>query len=679
MDKANKVKVFNDTLYTFRVRDNDHFLGTIYPVNQRGSSFTYEFFEDTILYWNLFLFDAAAAVGSSKAALFIPAIDNKLASEIRVYETPSKEIRHWISKPRGSSDELPRPVYPASKDLAAFEAVKKDVRTRMKTVERHRVNLEQVLKQVKICHAQCNQLVQTYSKGIQNMIENYSLVSENPSHMWSLYESKQLRLLSSSLNSLLRSLIVAENLLQACGEKELKRIALVVSMPPAQAGTFSNFDVVIRELSWALDVIQYASSLETLEFSWSDERCRYVLKRHGMHVSVAGVESLADDTIVCDRRNLLSQLESEATPTPQIDVSSNLKLNFPEGFAVVVKKRLQDFSTSSELTPGLVPDCFWINPKDLHLGRRISRGSFKKIYRGEWFGQPVAIAKIKGCTRDTIEKEAGFMVNVQHPNIVDFFGCAFVEDSTAEDGNPNLTGFLVMELMPEDLWSLINREAKSHSGAPFSFSVSVDILLQIVEAMMHLHNHHVIYRDLKAKNCLVSPRPKSSPRDPDVYMLKLIDFGTSKILDSKNDKTGTFNVGSRRWMAPEVWGIIPSKPAVKSCFPFRFLSRKQPVAKEQEGPENSYSRSADVYSFAMTCYEITTGLLPFHDVEDLDFVNPIFRERRPSFSHPAAIACPQRLQKLMTDCWAQEPRDRPQFEAIRRELWSIKHDIEVQR
>lgn len=596
-------------------------------------------------------------------------------------------------------------------DLVSFEAVKVDVNTRMDTVERYRMDLEKVLKQVKTCHAQCDHLVQTYSTGIRKMIETYSLVSKDLSRMWSLYESKKLRLLSSSLDGLIRSLMATEDLLQACGEKELKRIALVVSMPPPSVGTYSKFGVLIRELSWALDVIQYASSLEDSEFRWSEERRRYVLKRNQeTDVSAAEVESLApagvDDRLVCDRRNLLSHLESGAVITPQITVSSNLateKLNLPDDFSAVVKKRLQEIPSSHN--PGLVPDCFRINRSDLHLERCISQGSFKKIYLGEWFGQPVAIAKIKGSTRDAIEREAGFMVEVQHPNIVDFFGCALVEkkkedleeSAAPEESNPDLTGYLVMELMQEDLRSLINREAKCHSGAPFSFSVSVDILLQIVEAMIHLQKHHVIYRDLKAKNCLVSPRPKSSPQDPDVYTVKLIDFGTSKILDSENDETDTVDVGTRRWMAPEVWAMKPNKRAMKSwcqrvhsfgtayytattsLFPFRFLSRKQPVAKERKGPEKLYSRSADVYSFAMTCYEITTGLLPFHDVENRDIPTMIFREKRPLFSHPAAITCPLRLQKLIAECWAQKPRDRPQFEDIRRELWSIKYDIEVQR
>lgn len=699
-----EVKVFNDTAHVFIVRDGvflkppEEFqvsysstIERIYPRNKKGSVFTYEFYEDTVKDWNLFLLKEGSG-SSVDVVLIIPAEDNEDAREIRVYETPDNEIRHWISKPRGSSEKFGTAIPPAIKDLESFEAVKGEVSRRMQTVESLCENLESGLEQVNICRAQCNHLVQTYLNGIRKMIVTYSAVSQDQSRMWSLFESKKLRLLSSSLNSLLRSLICAEDLLQGCGEKGLQRLALVISMPPPKVGTISKFGVLIRELSWALDLIYYATSSETgLEFKWSEEKCRYVLLgMQELNLPTAEVDTSADDdTIGRDRRELLSQV----LPI-NAESSSSVTLNFPAGFAVVVKRRLQEFATSSERTPaGVVPDCFRIDVSDLHLERCISRGTFKKIYQGEWLGQPVAVAKIKACSRDAVEKEAGFMADVQHPNIVDFFGCAIqenpteeLEDPTYADRQPSLTGFLVMELMQEDLRCLIDREAKCHSGAPFSISVSVDVLLQIVEAMMHLHKHLVIYRDLKAKNCLVSPRPKSSPQDTDVYTLKLVDFGTSKILDSQKDETGTFDVGTRRWMAPEVWAPKPRKRAVKprwehgkfycpssSCL-------KPTVLKEQDEPgKQLYSRSADVYSFAMTCYEITTGLMPFHGVQDRDIPYAIFQERRPLFSHPAAIACPQRLQKLMSDCWAHNPRDRPQFEDIRRELWSIKYDIEVQR
>ncbi|KAG0577262.1 hypothetical protein KC19_5G143100 [Ceratodon purpureus] len=508
-------------------------------------------------------------------------------------------------------------------------------------------------------------------------------------------------------------------------------------MPPPNVETYSRFALLIRELSWALDVIHYASSSKDLEFGWSEEKCRLVVVRSNDStdlsvnaLEVAEVESLAtgvDDQLVQDRKKLLFQLKSGEIFT-QENVSSPYaaeKLNLPDDFGTVLKNRLQEIADLH--SPGSVPTCFQINHLQLHLERCISRGSFKEIYQGEWFGQRVAIAKIKRTTRDIVEKEAGFMVKVQHPNIVDFFGCAIeerekeesvsggkrkqdylAEDKKKEGSSPEesrvvldvhkrkeqeasrppevrdmeLVGYLVMELMQEDLRSLINREAKNHSGAPFSLSVSVDILLQIVEAMLHLQKHNVIYRDLKANNCLVSRRPKVNLADLDGYTIKLIDFGTSKVLESEDDETSTIDVGSRRWMAPEIWGIKQGKPSVNSrhgfLYPLCFFP-KEATVKKQDRPSKAYTRSADVYSFAMTCYEITTGLLPFHDVKNSDIPNMIYRERRPLFSHPAAFSCPLLLQTLMTQCWAQDPKDRPQFEDVRKELWNIKYNIEVQR
>ncbi|KAG0616715.1 hypothetical protein M758_5G136600 [Ceratodon purpureus] len=531
----------------------------------------------------------------------------------------------------------------------------------------------------------------------------------------------------------MRFVKAADYLLQACGENEWKKIALVVSMPPPNVETYSRFALLTRELSWALDVIHYASSSKDLEFGWSEEKCRLVVVRNDSTdlsvnaLEVAEVELLAtgvDGRLVQDRKNLLFQLKSGESLTREIVSSSSAtqKLNMQDDFETVLMNRLQE--SADVHSPGSVPTCFYINHLQLHLGRCISRGSFKKIYRGEWFGQQVAIAKIKRTTRDIVEKEAGFMVKVQHPYIVDFFGCAIEEieeeesvsegkrkeDSLAEDkkregsspeksgvelhkrkeqeGSPpdgrdmELVGYLVMELMQEDLRSLINREAKNHSGAPFSLSVSIDILLQIVEAMLHLQKHNVIYRDLKATNCLVSRRPKINAADLDGYTLKLIDFGTSKVLESEDDETSTIDVGSRRWMAPEIWGIKQGNPSVNSRHGFLYPScffPKEATVKKQDRPSKAYTRSADVYSFAMTCYEITTGLLPFHNVKNSDIPNMIYRERRPLFSHPAAFSCPLLLQTLMTQCWAQDPKDRPQFEDVRKELWNIKYNIEVQR
>jgi serine/threonine protein kinase len=106
------------------------------------------------------------------------------------------------------------------------------------------------------------------------------------------------------------------------------------------------------------------------------------------------------------------------------------------------------------------------------------------------------------------------MLKLQHPNVVDFFGYAFKLDKPPLSGSDHepLTaeGYLVMELMEGgDLRDEIDRLVLKQFGRPFLDDVAVDILLQIVGAMSHMHDCDVLYRDLKAKNCMVRKRSSS--------------------------------------------------------------------------------------------------------------------------------------------------------------------------
>jgi serine/threonine protein kinase len=184
--------------------------------------------------------------------------------------------------------------------------------------------------------------------------------------------------------------------------------------------------------------------------------------------------------------------------------------------------------------------------------------------------------------------------------------------------------------------------------------VLVDILLQIVEAMIHMHNRGIMHRDLKAANCLVKERPNSpecSSQAPCFYTVKLIDFGTSKICDDIPGAKHTVNQGSRRWMAPEVWG--PPGPG-----------------------RAEYTKKVDVFSFGMTCYEVITGWIPLHEHADRELPTALREGKRPD-SFPPYVSCPEGLKLLMTKCWAQEPTDRPSFETIRKDLWTIKYGLEI--
>lgn len=162
--------------------------------------------------------------------------------------------------------------------------------------------------------------------------------------------------------------------------------------------------------------------------------------------------------------------------------------------------------------------------------------------------------------------------------------------------------------------------------------------------MIHVHECGVIYRDLKADNCLANRKFDGSGLL--VAVVKLTDFGTSELQSPEMGcHFNTPNKGSRRWMAPELY--------------------------RWPGDEvKLYTWSVDVYSFGMTCYEVVTGEVPF----GRSLFSRWFGEAVCSKGLRPTIPgnCPDELRELMTKCWAHSPEDRPTFKEIREMLWRSK-------
>jgi serine/threonine protein kinase len=77
---------------------------------------------------------------------------------------------------------------------------------------------------------------------------------------------------------------------------------------------------------------------------------------------------------------------------------------------------------------------------------------------------------------------------------------------------------------------------------------------------------------------------------------------------------------------------------------------------------NVFTPKSDVYSYAMTCYEILIGFTPFEDVDDMGrtSIDDVLQGRRPKL--------PSHLKPWKRDffdmCWHVEPSKRPTFEEI---------------
>jgi serine/threonine protein kinase len=165
-------------------------------------------------------------------------------------------------------------------------------------------------------------------------------------------------------------------------------------------------------------------------------------------------------------------------------------------------------------------------------------------------------------------------------------------------------------------------------GPVFKHRLTHGIIYQIALGMRELHEFDILHRDLKASNVLISDIEKFPKFDQTRWIqLKVVDYECS---------IGV--VGTGFWKAPE---ILRQLKDPKCKHPLHFM------------------REVDVYSFAMTCYEVLTGSIPLEEYATSDY-DVVLGGMRPSL--PEYI--PSWLRNLILCCWHDELAKRPTFEAI---------------
>ncbi|XP_047316720.1 integrin-linked protein kinase 1-like [Impatiens glandulifera] len=288
---------------------------------------------------------------------------------------------------------------------------------------------------------------------------------------------------------------------------------------------------------------------------------------------------------------------------------------------------------SKPVAPPLPDKCDWeIEPSELDFSTAhvIGKGSFGEIIKASWRGTPVAIKRILPNLSDDklviqdFRHEVDLLVQLRHPNIVQFLGAA-------TDKKPLM---LITEyLRGGDLHQYL-RDKGALSALP-----AINLALDIARGMAYLHNEPnvIIHRDLKPRNVLLV----NSSADH----LKVGDFGLSKLIrvEKAHDVYKlTGETGSYRYMAPEV-----------------FKHRK-------------YDKKVDVFSFAMILYQMLEGEPPLSNYEPYEAAKIVAAGDRPEFRakgyHPE-------LQELTKECWSKRMNERPTFLEILKRLEKIKEMI----
>jgi serine/threonine-protein kinase len=197
----------------------------------------------------------------------------------------------------------------------------------------------------------------------------------------------------------------------------------------------------------------------------------------------------------------------------------------------------------------------------------LGRGGMGVVYkaRDTRLERDVAIKVLRTTSNEEVARlgqEARAAATLNHPGIV-----------TIHDFEAGFDGhFIAMEYVPGEP---LDRTLKTNPVR--IYNLLLRILQQVADAVAYAHDHHVIHRDLKPGNILLTPHDN----------VKILDFGIAARLKSGDGNIATV-CGTPFYMAPEqIRGEAPT-PAT------------------------------DVYAFGATAFHLATGRPPFHKGDVID-------------------------------------------------------------
>ena len=196
---------------------------------------------------------------------------------------------------------------------------------------------------------------------------------------------------------------------------------------------------------------------------------------------------------------------------------------------------------------------------------KVGDGGMATVYKARCtlLNRYVAIKVLKSeyINDETLSKkfatEAQAAASLSHPNIVSIY----------DVGKEENISYIVMELVEgKTLKDIIKEEGKLH------WKKACKIAHQISQGLEHAHKNHIVHRDVKPQNIIVTSD----------LNVKVADFGIAKAATSATITISGDTMGSVHYFSPEhaKGGLTTNK--------------------------------SDIYSLGIVLYEMLTGILPFN-------------------------------------------------------------------
>ncbi|RZB41606.1 STE20-like serine/threonine-protein kinase [Asbolus verrucosus] len=257
------------------------------------------------------------------------------------------------------------------------------------------------------------------------------------------------------------------------------------------------------------------------------------------------------------------------------------------------------------------PEEFW------DMIGELGDGAYGKVYKAQHkhTGQ---LAAAKMCRLDGEDDLSDFMIEI---------------DILTETKHPNIVELHEAFQKEQQLWMLIEY---CDGGALDSIMTELEkpltelqiayVCQNMCKGLQFLHKNHVIHRDLKAGNVLLTMSGG----------VKLADFGVSAKNKSTMQKHDTF-IGTPYWMAPEV--VL--------CETFR---------------DNPYDFKVDVWSMGITLIEFAQMEPPNHEMSPMRVLLKIQKSDPPKLEQPSKWS--KDFNDFVSTCLIKDPQKRPNCDEL---------------
>lgn len=292
-------------------------------------------------------------------------------------------------------------------------------------------------------------------------------------------------------------------------------------------------------------------------------------------------------------------------------------------------------SVLQNLVGRMVRPSWHVEPWEIEFDRRdrAGRGGFGEVFQGTWAGQAIAVKEVRDASPTDSDVcdfilEISILSRLSHPNVIRFWrGCVDLRSG-------HRTLLLVTEWMDRGVLSSLLHEGSQEMRLTLG---QMQVLATgIGLGLAYLHDVKILHLDLKSPNVLLNSS----------WQAKLCDFGLAKLREQTALHT-TLRGVSPIWAPPEMF----------------------------DDKAGGLTEKADVYSFGIIIFEISTCKLPYSDISQMQLPRVKVKGQLPKFPEDMDAD----LAEITKICLVHRPASRPSMQVVLDKIAqaATKHGIDL--